>query len=86
MTEIQKRLDERRIPALPANRQEMLDILSEHIYGFTPDFKSEVSAERITDISAYGGKGRFAEFGGEFRRQNLGISGHCYVGAQTISR
>lgn len=62
MSEIKKCIGERRIPALPTDRSEMLAILAEHIYGVTPDFKSEVSAEKIMDTRAYGGKGHFAQY------------------------
>ena len=56
MNRLDSVLKERRIPELgfdgtdPEKRRlELVDILSEHIYGYTPDFKSEVTAEVIID-------------------------------------
>ena len=55
MTKINELLAERRLPPLVLNgdeesrRKEYIRILSEHIYGYTPDFKSEVRVIEKTE-------------------------------------
>ncbi len=71
MNKLTEILASRKLPALgfgegvdPEKRRlELVDILSEHIYGYTPDFKSEVTAEVILDRKdVYGERGRSIGF------------------------
>ncbi|MBQ8509758.1 MAG: hypothetical protein IJ493_07620 [Clostridia bacterium] len=65
MSHIEELLAARSLPALgfdgvdpEARRLELIDILSDNIYGRTPDFKSEVSAEMtFKKEGSFGGKG-----------------------------
>ncbi|MBE6611686.1 MAG: acetylxylan esterase [Ruminococcaceae bacterium] len=81
MSKIKELLDARRLPALEmggdpdARRLELVRILSENIYGVTPDFQSEVTVDKkLYDRNAYGGKAQFVQYllnittpGGDFK-------------------
>lgn len=66
MKNIERILRDRKVPDLgfagkdpDVRRLELVEILSEHIYGYTPDFKSEVSATVILDRNdMYGDRAR----------------------------
>ncbi len=81
MSIINEQLESRKLPKLDfsgdpeTRREELIRILSENIFGFTPNYKSEVTLDKITlDRDSYGGKAHSTNYilnvttpGGDFK-------------------
>ncbi len=63
MAFVSDKLKERGLPSLPASRGGILNILSENIYGKTPEFRSEVSGRKVYEHkSCFGGMARHIHY------------------------
>ncbi|MBQ1955337.1 MAG: hypothetical protein II350_06315 [Clostridia bacterium] len=57
MTHIESLLEERKLPPLVFDRKQAIDLLSEYVYGKTPEFTGEVSGEVTKSEICYAGNG-----------------------------